>query len=312
MKKILALLLVLITVSTIDAKPKATNSELNLRIGTYNVWSVSAREWRFKKGDITKSRSWENNKEAVAKLIVDLDCDLIGLQEMSVENYEDLTILIKKMGGKKYGLWWQNIYPESSKHIAGNAILYNKKKFKLSNQNVLYLSPTPTEISKGWDCTRHYRAAATTIVTHKKSGKKFFFIATHGPLKKVANANAGRLLVEFDQTYNPKGLPAIVVGDMNARPGKAFHKTMCEYFDDSFLVAEKSCGTIGTYNSSKEVEANFSATHRRIDHIYVRSTDKGKITVKDYKVNRDKYVMPDGESHYPSDHNPVVVELKLK
>lgn len=312
MKNFLPFLLALITLSSVEAKPKVTNSELDIRVGTYNVWSIPARKWRFKKGDITESRSWENNKKAVAELIVKLDCDLLGLQEVSIENYEDLAKLIKKVGGKKYGLWWQNIYPKDSKRITGNAILYNKKIFKLSDQNILYFSPTPTEISKGWDCKNHYRAAATTVVTHKKTGKKIFFIATHGPLKEVANTNAGRLLVEFDQTYNKAGLPTIIVGDMNARPGKALHNIMCEYFEDSFLVAKENCGTIGTYNGSGEVEKNFSAPHRRIDHIYVRSTDKGKITVKDYKVNRDKYIMPDGESHYPSDHNPVVVNLTIK
>jgi mRNA deadenylase 3'-5' endonuclease subunit Ccr4 len=198
MKKFLPFLLALITLSSVDAKPKVTNSELDIRVGTYNVWSVPARKWRFKKGDITESRSWENNKKAVAELIVKLDCDLLGLQEVSIENYEDLAKLIKKVGGKKYGLWWQNLYPKDSKRITGNAILYNKKIFKLSDQNILYFSPTPTEISKGWDCKNHYRAAATTVVTHKKTGKKIFFIATHGPLKEVANTNAGRLLVEFD------------------------------------------------------------------------------------------------------------------
>ena len=120
MKKILTLFLALITAITVDAKPKAINSELDLRIGTYNVWSVPAREWRLRKGDITESRGWENNKKAVAELIVDLDCDLLGMQEMSLKNYEDLAKLIKKVGGKKYGLWWQNIYPKSSNDVGGN------------------------------------------------------------------------------------------------------------------------------------------------------------------------------------------------
>jgi endonuclease/exonuclease/phosphatase family metal-dependent hydrolase len=149
------------------------------------------------------------------------------------------------------------------------------------------------------------------VNTWLKSGKKFFFIATHGPLKKEANGHAGRLLVEFDKKYNKEGLPTIVVGDMNARPGQTFHNNMLTHYEDCFLVAEKKCGTIGTFNSSGEIENNFTLSHRRIDHIYVRSTDNGKIRVVEYNVDRTKSKI-NGELHYPSDHNPVVVELTLK
>lgn len=310
MKKLTLLAVALLLAFAADAKPKQTD-KLDLRIGSYNVWSHSARRWQIGKGAATESRNWDNSKKAVAELIVKLDCDLIGMQEVTSVCRDDLAKLVKKAGGKKYKLWWVNTYPEGHKNVVGNAVFYDKKKFKLSKQNIYYFSPTPEEMSKGWDCKRHYRAALVTEVTHKKSGKKFYFMATHGPLKKVANGHAGRLLVVFDKNYNTENLPAIVVGDMNARPGQTFHNYMCSYFQDAFLVAEKKCGTIGTFNGSGEREANFTLPNRRIDHIYVRSTEKGKIEVKDYKVNRDKATIA-GEQHYPSDHNPVVVNLKLK
>lgn len=311
MKKFLLLIVALSAVFSVDAKPKKADTELNLRIGSYNVWSHSARQSKIKKG-VSESRSWDNNKKAVAELIVKLDCDLIGMQEVTSVCRDDLTKLVKKSGGKKYKLWWVNTYPEGHKRVVGNAVFYDKKKFKLSEQNIYYFSQLPEAMSKGGDGKRRYRGALTTVVTHKKTGKKFFFIATHGPLKREAFSNAGLALVEFDQKYNKEGLPTIVVGDMNARPGQAFHQAMCAYYEDCYLVAEKTCGTIGTFNGSGESEQNFSKSTRRIDHIYIRSTDKGKLTTKDYKVNRDKYVMPDGQKHYPSDHNPVIVEMTLK
>ncbi|MBQ2026797.1 MAG: hypothetical protein II214_02740, partial [Alistipes sp.] len=116
---------------------------------------------------------------------------------------------------------------------------------------------------------------------------------------------------EFDKKYNTQGLPTIVVGDMNSRPGDGFHQNMLKHFEDCYLVAEKKCGTIGTFNSGAGTDKNFTLEHRRIDHIYVHSTDKGEIKVKSYEVNRDKYNVG-GQMHYPSDHNPVVVDLKLK
>lgn len=315
MKKILLLALALCFAFAADAKPKQTSDEaLDLRIGSYNIWSHSARKWQIRKGATTESRNWDNSKKAVAKLIVKLDCDILGMQEVTDVCRDDLKKLVKKSGGKKYDLWWVNTYPEGHKNVVGNAVFYDKKKFKFSNQNIYYFSLTPEVMSKGWDEKRHYRAALTAVVTHKETGKKFFFIATHGPLGDIACGHAGRLITEFDQKYNTEGLPTIVVGDMNAWEGhknNTFYENMTKYFEDTYYKAENKCGTVGTFNGSKEIEKNFTAYHRRIDHIYVRSTDKGKIKVKDYKVNRDKYKI-DGAMHYPSDHNPVYVDLQLK
>ena len=309
MKKVLTLLLALITVGVVDAKPKQTE-ELNLRIGTYNIWADTARKGIVKRKRAPESRSWENSKEAVAKLIVKLDCDIIGLQEVSGTCRDDLKKLIKKAGGKRYKLWWQNSYPEGTR-VMGNAVLYDKRAFKIQNKAIYFFSPTPEVSSKGWDCKKFYRTAITSVITHKKSGEKIFFIATHGPLKPIAKGHAGRLLVEFDKKYNTEGLPTIVVGDMNSHPGDEFHTTMLSYYEDSFLVAEKRCSTFGTFNSAGEREKYLAHPYRRIDHIYVHSTDKGNITVKDYAVNRDK-LNCGGKMHYPSDHNPVVVDLTIK
>ena len=309
MKKIILLLAAIVSVIAVDAKPK--QKELNLRVGTYNVWAHYARQGLVKRGKALPERSWDNSKEAVAELIVKLDCDLIGLQEVSGVCRDDLAELVKKAGGKKYKLWWVNTYPEGHKREVGNAIFYNKKSLKLNSQAIYYLSPTPEVMSKGWDEKRYYRAALATVVTHKKSGKKFFFVATHGPLAKGAKGPAGDVLVEIDKKYNKEGLPTIVLGDMNSRPGDAFHQNMLKYYEDAFLVAEKKCGTIGTFNSAAGSDNNFTISNRRIDHIYVHSTDKGEVKVKEYTVNRDK-VKIKGAEVYPSDHNPVIADLTIK
>ena len=309
MKKFILLLAAIVSVVVVDAKPK--QKELNLRVGTYNVWAHYARQGLVKKGKALEARSWDNSKEAVAELIVKLDCDLLGMQEVSGVCRDDLAKLMKKAGGKQYKLWWLNTYPEGHRREVGNAIFYNKKNLKLENQAIYYLSPTPEVMSKGWDEKRYYRAALATVVTHKKSGKKFYFIATHGPLAKGAKGPAGDVLVEIDKKYNKEGLPTIVLGDMNSRPGDPFHLNMTKYYEDAFIVAEKKCGTVGTFNSAAGSDKNFKLSHRRIDHIYVRSTDKGAIKVKSYEVNRDK-VEINGVKVYPSDHNPVIADITIK
>ena len=308
MKRLFLAIMALAIAFAADAKP---SKDLNLRVGTYNVWAHYARQGLVNKKKALPERTWDNSKEAVVKLINKLDCDLIGMQEVSGVCRDDLAKLMKKEAGNKYQFWWVNTYPENHKRVVGNAIFYKKREFKLKNQAIYYLSPTPEVMSKGWDEKRYYRAALTAEVTHKKTGKKFFFIATHGPLGKEAKGPAGETLCEINRRYNTNNLPTIVLGDMNSRPGDPFHQNMTAYYEDCFQVAEQKCGTIGTFNSASGSDRNFTLSNRRIDHIYVRSTDKGKVLVKNYFVNRDKFDK-NGVAVYPSDHNPVVADLVIK
>lgn len=310
MKKVLLIIMALAVAMAADAKPKQPK-ELNLRIGTYNVWSHSARKSQIRKGRATEDRNWNNSKQAVAKLITKLNCDIIGMQEVTTICRDDLMELVKGAKGKKYTLWWVDSYPNSTKKNVGNGVFYDRKRYKFEQQEIHYFSPTPDKPTSGWDEKRFIRSALTAVVTHKKSGRKFFFIATHGPLGDIANGHAGRLIVEFEQEFNTEKLPVIVVGDMNADPEMEFYKRMCQHFEDCFVVAKDKCGNIGTFNSAQETDTNFKKSSRRIDHIYVRSTEKGRIEVKNYTVNRDKLQCGNG-LHYPSDHNPVYVDLTIK
>ena len=297
------------TVMSLDAQD-GRDGGLDLRIGSYNVWSHLARNGQVARGNALPSRGWDVSKQSVAELIVKMDCDIIGMQEVTSVCRDDLKKLVKKSGGK-YELWWRNTYPEGHKSVVGNAVFFKKGAFKFENRNIYYFSPTPEVMSQGWDEKIYYRAALTATVTHKKSGKKFFFVATHGPLGDEANAHAGRILVEIDKKYNTEGLPSIVVGDMNANPSEPFYNTMCAHYEDSYVIAKEKCGTVGTFNSAGESEGNFELSNRRIDHIYVHSTDSGEFIVEKYEVNRDKFEV-EGRMHYPSDHNPVIVDMVLK
>lgn len=310
MKKLFSLLAAgLLAIISLDAQ-SASDSEIELKVGTFNIWSDLARQGQIKRNNTTAARGWDASKQSVAELIADLDCDILGMQEVTETCRDDLKKLVRRAGGR-YQMWWVNTYPEGHRSVVGNAVFFKRRSFRFDERRILYFSPTPEVISQGWDEKKYYRAALTSVVTHRKSGRQFFFIATHGPLGKEANAQAARILVEIDQKYNNEGLPVIVLGDMNASPDKPFYGIMCSHYEDTYNNAGRKCGNVGTFNSSGEYEENFLKPERRIDHIYVRSTDKGQILVEEYAVNRDKYMIS-GSEHYPSDHNPVVVEILLR
>lgn len=172
MKRILVILALAVSIISVEAKP-VKDEGLNLRIGSYNIWSNVARKGQVAKKNALPSRGWDESKEAVADLIVKLNCDLIGMQEVTTTCRDDLEMLVKKAGGK-YGLWWVNTYPADHKTPVGNAVFYKKRAFRIENQSIYYFSPTPEVMSKGWDEKKYYRAALTATVTHRKSGKRFF------------------------------------------------------------------------------------------------------------------------------------------
>lgn len=310
MKRLLFGLLLIVFFGA-EAKPKkALSDATELRFATYNIWSHLARESQIKKGNSPATRSWESSREAVAKLIVSLDCDVVAMQEVTELCRDDIERLVKKSGGK-YTLWWQNSYPEGHKRIIGNAVLFRKGAFKISEQRMSWFSLTPTVYSVGWDEMKFYRTFLSAVVEHKKSGRKFFLMAVHGPLGKEASAHAAGILAEIEKMYNTENLPVVVMGDMNAHPATPFYKAMCEQFDDAYNVAQKRCSTIGSFNGSAGLDDNLTKPRRRIDHIYLRSTEQGKWSVVSYEVDRTKYDLGDG-MRFPSDHNPVYVDLKLE
>ena len=313
MKKLLILLSLFVIGASANttAKEKNAPKEFTLKIGTYNVWSDDARRWQIRCKNTNETRNWQNSREALADLIAKLDWDIMAIQESTKVINQELPDLVKSAGAKKYAWWFESAYPEGHKtYMTGPGVAYRKDLFKLSNQKCFWISETPTIPSTGWDEVRHMRMVMTAVVTHKKSKTQFFLMAFHGPLKPKAKVAAARIITEVEQAENHKGLPVIFLGDMNAWPDTKFYEIITKHFDDSFEVAEKRCETIGTFHSSQEVESFFEQQRRRIDFIFLRG-NKGSFEVKSYDVNRDKYNCG-GVMHYPSDHNPVGVVLKIK
>ena len=82
----------------------------------------------------------------------------------------------------------------------------------------------------------------------------------------------------------------------------AWQETGLDYNNFGTLV--NKCETKkGTCNAKNEQ----SISGWRPDHI----TIDGNLTAESFKTVRDKYPTADGTEHYPSDHFPIVAELKF-
>ena len=274
---------------TPPAEPDITAQTVSL--GTYNLWISN-------KG--TGDYAWTNRRDVLAQSIVNNDWDIFGFQEADATIRTELPTLVADKGGNYE--WWF-VGRDSQDGTSGEAlgIAYDPDRFELSEQHFYWLSTTPDVMSYGWDEVSYHRIACCAVVTDKLYGKQFFLTVTHMPLADQARSEAAKLIIEREQMYNTKGMPSVLVGDMNATPDDAASSTFCTYWDDAreAVDARFISGTLGTFNGHK-LTTDLSVETARIDYIYTR----GSLALKSYKVDNSVF-----GNIYPSDHCPVTIQV---
>lgn len=181
-----------------------------------------------------------------------------------------------------------------------SAIFYNSKKFNIVNQGTFWLSETPNKISVGWDASME-RICTYGLFKDKITMQQFFVFNTHfDHIGKVARVKSAALILKKIEALNINNLPVIVMGDFNLKPESEPIQLLSKALNDSKKVsATKPFGPTGTFNGF-----NFNKpVSDRIDYIF---TSKKHIKVLKYAVLSDSK-----DCKYPSDHLPVIIDLKF-
>ena len=312
MKRCFLLLIVAILgVVAADAKPKHCN-DAEIKVGTFNVWGNRQRNTLVnKEKKAPQERLWENSRDIVAQMIIDADWDIFGVQEGGNLVREELPKLVKEKGGK-YKWWFQRPDPsisdkEDTKNLA-NGMVWRSDRFKVSNKQVYWLSPTPDTPSRTWaeEKVRHWRFVMSAKVKDKKTGLEFIFMVTHCPLMKSVNEKCAKLIVEREKMMNPDDKVVIFVGDMNSRPDSPYSKIIRTRFTDTRDIAKTKSEVAGTMNGA---EVRTTPKGYTIDYIYVRGSEL-KYEVLRHDVLTNRYKVGD-KLLFPSDHCPVSATMKL-
>ena len=235
---------------------------------------------------------WALRKESVAKLLVDHEVDVVGLQEVLHSQLTELKRLMPDFdafgAGRDDGKTKGEFSP----------VLYRKSRLELIDGSTRWLSTTPeTPGSKSWD------AAITRIATRcefktRDEGRRFVVYNTHFDHRgEQARLESAKLLRSW---INAEKLPVVLTGDFNCRSTDSPivelttpREGQRRLFDTRDLAA-KSVGPDSTWNGFKQIEAG-----QRIDFVLV---DRA------WKVARheiDERRTPAGR--FPSDHLPVIV-----
>jgi endonuclease/exonuclease/phosphatase family metal-dependent hydrolase len=238
--------------------------------------------------------AWTYRKEALLQQIVNNKIDIFGIQEglpHQVVYCDSVLVNYNYVGvGRDDG----NTGGEYS------AIFFNKNKFQVVKQHTFWLSETPSKPSKGWDAA-YPRICTYVLLKNRKSQKLFWVFNTHfDHIGIEARQESAKLIINKITEINTNNYPVVLLGDFNLTEDSTVIQYLNSVYKDSkYVVQQKTNDTLGTFNGFNVQEQS----NNRIDYIFV---SEQLINVKKYQVLRQ---LVNGK--YPSDHFPVIVNLKL-
>jgi endonuclease/exonuclease/phosphatase family metal-dependent hydrolase len=262
-----------------------------LRVMSFNIRNSFARDGE---------NHWESRKDLVYSVTRDYAPDVLGLQEANSFQLEELC----------------NKFPEYGKVGEGSmgdtkgqysAILFLKKRFKLTDSGSFWLSENPTEPSKSWG-SAHHRICTWAELLDNESQQTIYVYNTHmDDGSRKAREKGARMIMDHIQK-KAESSPLVLMGDFNAPEDSEALKIIKGNFEadqklgiqmvDSFRVLYPQRKKVGTYNGFTS-----QSDGPKIDYIMVRPS---------MKVIEASILQSNREGRYPSDHFPVTAELGIR
>lgn len=280
--KILKISLLLLLISPLFWQPAFAQ---NHKMATFNVrWDNS--------NDV--GNLWKDRLPHVIDLIQFHQIGLFGTQEGLHHQIEQMS---QGLGYSYLGVGRD----DGAQKGEYTAILFDPAQYKLLDQGTFWLSPTPETPSKGWD------AALNRICSwgkFKDGSKKTFFVFNihYDHIGQQAREESSKLLMAQIEKINTEKLPVILMGDFNVTPDNPAYSTITAnpVWQDARLISKTPAyGPAGTFSGFDWEKMPDGI----IDHIFIN----GKIEVVRHGILTDNY-----GKKYPSDHFPVMVEIKWK
>ncbi len=230
---------------------------------------------------------WSERKEDVLQLIDSSEASVIGLQEALYSQVKYLDSLMTDFTFVGVGR------DDGEKGGELSPILYDSTRLTLMDQGTFWLSPTPTEVSKGWDAALP-RVCTFAILKEKESEKIFWVYNTHfDHVGEMARLSSAAVIVQHMYKNNISKSPVILMGDLNAQPDSRPLELLANHFSDP--LKESNEGTFWGFDPDAKAE-------NRIDYILGK-----EIGFTDSMILKD--LRPNGR--HISDHLPVFASFEL-
>jgi endonuclease/exonuclease/phosphatase family metal-dependent hydrolase len=261
-----------------------------LRVVTYNIRFANPADGE---------DYWPNRVDAVSDFLRGFD--LIGLQEVTSAQFEQLKERLKEFDC--YGLG-RDDGKSGGEHAA---VFFRRERLEPIAQGTFWLSETPDQVGvKGWDAALP-RTCTWLVLQQRGSDHRLWFANTHFDHRgSKARTESAKLIRRLTQQRRD-GLPAIVLGDFNCRPGSEPYQALTDaaisdvrpLVDARAVTLQPPAGPNSTWNGFREIVAD-----QIIDHIFV----DGPLKVRTLEV-----LDPRTEAgRFASDHLPVAASIELE
>ena len=268
----------------------ADQENTEIRVMSFNIRNSYARDG---------VNRWESRKGLLYSVTRDYAPDVLGLQEANSFQLEELCNEFAE-----YGKVGEGSMGDTKGQYS--AILFLKKRFKLTDSGSFWLSETPTEPSKSWGSS-HHRICTWAELLDKESQQNIYIYNTHmDDGSRKAREKGARMIMDHIQK-KAELFPYVFMGDFNAPEDSEVLKIIKGNSEadqklgiqmvDSFRVLYPERENVGTYNGFTG-----QSDGPKIDYIMVRPSTK---------VIEASILQTNQKGRYPSDHFPVTAQIGL-
>ena len=236
--------------------------------------------------------AWSLRKDKVAGLLKFHQADIFDVQEALPEQMDDL---VKRFPDFEHVGVGRDDGIRKGEHMA---IFYKTDRFSKEKDGMFWLNPATDKPGLGWDagCNR----TVTWIRLKDKITKKTFYVFdTHfDNAGKVARDESAKLILSKIKEINKDNLPLILTGDFNVtKNSPAIQLILKELNDAQDKSQTPPYGPEGSCGGFK-----VKVITEKIDFVFINP----KVEILRHGILSDSYGL-----YYPSDHLPVLVEVKI-
>lgn len=276
-------------------------TEVGLRVASYNV--------RYAGLDVGQ-RAWERRRDAVADAVALYRPDVVGIQECWLDQLPDLRARLPEYD-------WVAHVAERGEHTP---VGYRPERLEVIESGQVGLSPSREPGSVGWDA-RIPRLCTWATFRDRERGVAFDCRNVHFDHRGALARRESARQIAADVGSGP----TLVLGDLNARPLSGPYRLLTRDLSDARAAADRVFGPGGTYVGFSDEgpgggenprgpgeQAHDDGGEPAGPHVAVAGTERlDHVLVDEFAV--DRYAVGAavaGDGRYPSDHLPVVVDLR--
>lgn len=238
--------------------------------------------------------SWSVRKDVVLEIIEKYAPDIIGLQEA-----DDLQLALILSTFVEYDIYGHKTQLGLTDDCS---ILYRTSKYERLDGGTFWLSETPERRSRGWDAVL-VRNCTWAKFKVKETGDVILVYNTHFDHRGGnAKVNSAKLILDYIEKHKKQfgdvNIPVVLLGDINAGEKSPTLDVLRTVFRDTFRVIHPDAENIGTYHTKEGKVLGCKIDYVLVDHNW---------EVLDADIIRHPV-----DGVYPSDHFPVVADVRLK